>query len=111
MLDREQYTQMVDQIGRGNLMAISGGRVELLSNGIELPVGRGYRVIVQLDPSSDTYVVTREYHKRVRGVQSVYRHGQRREVYADQLGETAYVASCFSSYDKDEWVSEAASRA
>lgn len=94
----EQRQEMVAQIGTGNLLAISGGRVRPLPDGIELPVAAGYHVRVELDPS-DTYTVTRIYRRTGRD----FEHGTRAKVYADQVGEVAYRASCFRSYTDEEW--------
>jgi hypothetical protein len=82
------------QIGRMNVLAISGGRVNRHPDGVTLPVSNGYVVIVTLDPC-DTYTVTRGYRGRIMG--------QRSDVYCDQVGEVAYRASCFHSYGHDEF--------
>ena len=59
--------QMVEQIGRMNLMAISGFRVTRRETGVTLPVGAGYSVTVDLD-WDDTYVVRRVFKRRCPGV-------------------------------------------
>jgi hypothetical protein len=81
------------QIGRGNVLAISGGRVAHGTDGaLILPVRYGYDVAVILDQATDTYVVERRF-----------RRGNRRwvkarwtNVYAEDLGEVAYTASCYA---------------
>lgn len=95
----EQKQEIARQIGGMNLAAISGGRVLGIADGIELPVSNGYRVRVQLTPA-DTYVVTRVFKRS--GKEWV--KGQRTEVYAEEVSETAYYASCFRSYDETQWV-------
>ena len=86
------------QIGRMNVLAISGGRVENLSNshgdvvGVRLPVSHGYAVQVLLHPS-DTYVVQRTFTRS--GATTV--KGSTDNVYADEVGERAYEASNFRS--------------
>lgn len=80
------------QIGRGQIMAISGGRVLRTDQGVYLPVGRGYWVAVQL-AADDTYVVTRVLYRQKTGKVKQ----QWRNVYAEQLGEVAYAASLFDN--------------
>lgn len=96
-IDDEQRREMLRQIGRSNIMAISGGRVLPLKNGVELPVGNGYRVRVRLLPN-DTYRVERIF---VRG-SKVFDKGYRDNVYCDEVGEMAYYASCFRN-DSGTW--------
>lgn len=96
--DTTDYTianTIIDQIGRMNLLAISGFRVERHPDGVTLPVSNGYKVIVTLDAASDTYTVTRAFNKRIMG--------QRPFVYCDEVGEVAYRASCFHSFGHDEF--------
>jgi len=90
--------ELVRQIGRGNLMAISGGRVMRRETGITLPVDCGYSVTVDL-AAGDTYVVRRIFR---RGRKEWIR-GERTSVYCDEVGEAAYYASCFRSYDGNQW--------
>jgi hypothetical protein len=87
------------QIGTGNVLAISGGRWQVIENGVRLPCGAGYRVDVVLDRGLDLYEVSRVFRKA--GVE--YPHGIRRHIDFTQVGETAYRASCFRSYDAQEW--------
>ena len=79
---------LVDQIGRGNVMAISGGRVIVAPEGVLLPVANGYWVTVHLT-SADTYVVRRAYH---RAGKTTWKQ-EWEDVYADQVGAIAYEAS------------------
>lgn len=83
-------TELLGQIGRMNVAAISGGRVLRRETGVTLPVGRGYSVTVDLD-ASDTYTVRRIYKRGAK----VWVKGERTDVYCDEVGEIAYVASCF----------------
>lgn len=78
--------ELVRQIGTGNLMAISGGVVVTRSTGITLPVSDGYEVTVDL-AFGDTYTVRRTLYGTVLGEEA--------EVYCDQVGDSAYRASCF----------------
>lgn len=85
--------QTLAQIGRGNVFAISGGRVGLLRNkgkvvGIQLPVSSGYKVRVFLD-ADDTYIVQRVWREKVKGLVE--------GVYCDQVGEVAYQAGMYQS--------------
>lgn len=89
--------ELVRQIGRMNVLAISGGRVVALRDGVDLPVGAGYKVEVRL-AADDTYVVRRVFTRAgkrfVKGTQT--------NVYFDEVGEVAYRASSFRSYDFGE---------
>jgi hypothetical protein len=95
---------MVAQIGGRSVYAISGGRVEADTVGddpaIRLPVAHGYSVRVIYNQGSDTYTVQRLYTRL--GKTTV--KGEVADVYCDQLGEIAYRASCYASYDADQWV-------
>lgn len=93
----------VRQIGRMNVLAISGGRVEVQQRQdqegptysvLVLPVGSGYRVRV-LYAADDTYTVQRVFERAGK----VTVKGEQTDVYCDQLGEVAYQASCFRSND------------
>ena len=91
--------QIVQQVGMNNIWAISGGRIEHRPTGITLLVGSGYRVTIDLD-WDDTYVVRRVY---VRAGKTTIK-GERKNVYADQVGEVAYKASCFhNDYTPEQW--------
>ena len=87
---------MIDQIGRMNIFAISGGRVGVTKNNqgetveVELKVGKGYRVSISLG-WDDTWTVSRQFVRK--GI--VSDKGTLTGVFADQVGEIAYKASCF----------------
>lgn len=97
-IDNTARQTIVRQIGTMNVLAISGGRVSALPDGIELPVGAGYRVRVRLTPADD-YTVERVF---VRSGQ-VFSKGTENNVYCDEVGEFAYRASCFRNDDADYW--------
>lgn len=82
------------QIGRMNVLAISGGRVQHRETGVTLPVGSGYSVTVDL-AANDTYTVRRVFKRGAK----VWVKGEQTEVYCDEVGEIAYQASSFRSYD------------
>lgn len=83
------------QIGRMNVFAISGGRVVRVDEStVRLPVGAGYSVEIFLD-ASDTYTVRRVFTRA--GQRWV--KGEQENVYCDEVGEVAYQASSFRSYD------------
>jgi hypothetical protein len=88
--------QTIAQIGKMNILGISGGRVNALRNshgeavGVQLPVGHGYGVNVLLHPN-DTYTVQRTYTRS--GTTTI--KGQEEGVYADQVGDTAYRAGMY----------------
>ena len=97
-IDDDQRNEIAAQIGRSNVLAISGGRCKRLPDGIELPVGYGYSVRVRLTPVDD-YTVERMF---VRGNRE-FSKGIETMVYADEVGETAYRASCFRNDDAEYW--------
>jgi hypothetical protein len=81
---------LLAQIGLGNVLAASGGRVLFRPTGVTLPVGNGYRVVVDLT-AGDTYTVSRVF---VRGAK-VWVKRTWTDVYADGVGEVVYRASCY----------------
>lgn len=85
--------ELLRQVGRMNVLAISGGRVEHRESGVTLPVGAGYSVTVDLD-WDDTYVVRRVFKRG----EKVWVKGEQRSVYFDEVGEVAYQASNFRSH-------------
>lgn len=83
---------MLAQIGRSNVLAVSGGRVRYLAPGrIELPVRYGYSVIAEYDPARDLYDVHRVF---TRGLVRTFK-GSAFGVFADQVDDAAYRASCY----------------
>lgn len=81
---------LTSQIGRNNILAISGGRVEIRTGSVILPVRYGYAVEITL-AANDTYTVARTFTRS--GVTTV--KAVREGVYCDEVGEVAYRASCF----------------
>ena len=78
------------QIGVGNILAISGGRITRHRTGIILPVSHGYRVAVDL-AANDTYTVRRVFVRSGKvTVKQAWTY-----VHADEVGAVAYEASCF----------------
>jgi hypothetical protein len=92
--------ELINQIGHMNILAISGGRVIVVKNNdgetieVELKCGAGYRVSIALG-WDDTYTVTRQYVRKG----TVFNKGTVEGVYCDNIGEFAYKASCFRSYE------------
>lgn len=88
--------ELINQIGHMNIFAISGGRVGITKNNqgetveVELKVGKGYRVSITLG-WDDTWTVSRQFVRK--GI--VSDKGTLTGVFADQVGEIAYKASCF----------------
>jgi hypothetical protein len=91
---------LINQIGKMNVYAISGGRVYVSKNqdgetvGIDLPCGAGYRVSIELG-WNDEWVVTRQFVRK--GI--VFNKGTVEGVLCENIGEVAYRAACFRSYD------------
>lgn len=95
-MDAYQREELISQIGRMNILAISGGRIVALDDGIELPVGSGYKVRVRYT-WGDEYEVQRVF---VRGGKEFPKGS--REAWAGNVGQLAYYASCFRN-DDGEW--------
>jgi len=90
----EMASTLLAQIGRMNVFAISGGRTQLVDGTMILPVGSGYSVEIDL-AANDTYTVRRVFK---RGIKQWVK-GELTGVYCDEIGERAYEASCFRSYE------------
>lgn len=97
-LSNEERQTILRQIGRMNVLAISGGRVTALPDGVELPVGYGYSVRVRYNRGGDDYTVQRVFKRA--GVE--FDKGSREGVYCDEVGNFAYYASCFRN-DSGVW--------
>ncbi len=94
-MDTTILDTMTEQIGRMNVLAISGGRrVAVSETVLELPVNHGYTVRVTYNPVPDLYTVERLLRRG--GKETV--KGTLTEVYCDELSEAAYGASCYNSY-------------
>ena len=84
--------ELVGQVGHMNVLSISGGRVTIRETGVTLPVAHGYTVTIDLAPD-DTYTVRRMFKRGAK----VWIKGEATGVYCDQVGESAYRASCFQN--------------
>lgn len=91
----EQARELLGQIGRMNILAISGGRTRLIDGVLVLPVSNGYTVEVEYVRGRDSYTVRRVFTRA--GKRFV--KGEVEDVYCDMVGEIAYEASSFRSYD------------
>jgi hypothetical protein len=91
----EQANTLLDQIGRMNLVCISGGRKSVVDGVVVLPVGSGYRVEVEYNEGADDYTVRRVFKRGTK----TWVKGELTGVYCDEVGERAYEASSFRSYD------------
>jgi len=100
MITDEMRNTIRKQIGLGNILCISGGRVHPTPTGIELPVSNCYHVRVDYDEGWDDYTVTRVLK---RGGKEFIK-GRVEHVYCDQVGQMAYRAGMFLSWDEVEWV-------
>jgi hypothetical protein len=90
--------QLLRQIG-GNLLAVSGGRwIPYGFSSIRFPCGAGFEVLVTLE-ADDTYTVRRLFKRGA----DWFLHGELTNVYCDDISERVYFASCFRSYNADEW--------
>lgn len=92
-MDDDGFRTLLRQIGKANWMAISGLRVEFRETGVTLPVGKGWAVAIDLAPG-DTYTVRRVYKRGVTRAK-----GERTGVYAEQVSDVAYKASCFENVE------------
>lgn len=68
-------------------------------NGVRLPVSNGYSVLVEYDEGWDDYTVTRLF---VRAGKEFIK-GKREHVYCSEVGEVAYRAGMFRSWDEKKW--------
>jgi hypothetical protein len=84
--------ELVAQIGKMNVWAISGGRVIVASEGILMPVAQGHWVTVHL-MADDTYPVRHAYH---RAGKTTWKQ-EWEDVYADMVGDVAYEASLWQN--------------
>jgi hypothetical protein len=94
-MNSEQATTLLAQIGRMTICAISGGRKYLNDGTLVLPVGCGYTVEIDYMEGSDDYTVRRVF---TRGIKRWVK-GELTNVYCDEIGEMAYQASSFRSYE------------
>ena len=85
-------TTTLQHIGRMNVLAISGGRVQVIDETtISLPVHYGYSVEIKLNEAQDLYEVRRIFRRNTKR----WVKGEQLSVYCDQVGEVAYQASCY----------------
>lgn len=84
------HRQALFHIGGMNRAAISGGRNHGTQNAVIMPVSNGYHVVVSL-AANDTYTVRRVFARAGKATVKA----EWSDVYADQVGEVAYQASCF----------------
>ena len=102
---------LLNQIGKMNVFAISGGRVGVFKPEgetveVELPVSSGYLVRITL-AWDDTYTVERVLRRRPKGQTAKESKvlGRVTGVFCDQVGEVAYYASCYKNVPFGEEVS------
>lgn len=102
--------ELLKQIGKMNVFAISGGRVGVYKPEgecveVELPVSSGYWVRITL-AWDDTYTVERVLKRRPKGqtAKEIKVLGRMTGVYCDQVGEIAYLASCYKNVEFGEKV-------
>ena len=91
--------QLLGQIEWSTILAVSGGRWARAGiSSVVFPAGAGFEVLVTLE-ADDTYTVRRLFRRGGK----VFLHGELQNVYCDEVSERIYFASCFRSYDADEW--------
>lgn len=97
----EGAAEIMQQIGKMNILAVSGGRVGLLEDaegdkvGIFLPVTHDRRVEVILTVM-DTYRVIRSRHiLKGENAGTEVIEAESEDVYCDEVGEAVYQASCW----------------
>jgi hypothetical protein len=85
--------ELLQQLGRNNLLAISGGRVIRRETGVTLPISNGYSLTIDL-AWNDTYTVRRIFTRSGKATIKAQLEG----VYCEDLGDVAYYGSCFRSH-------------
>jgi len=85
--------ELLQQLGRNNLLAISGGRVISRESGVTLPISNGYSLTIDL-AWNDTYTVRRIFTRSGKATIKAQLEG----VYCEDLGDVAYYGSCFRSH-------------
>jgi hypothetical protein len=85
--------ELLQQLGRNNLLAISGGRVISRESGVTLPISNGYSLTIDL-AWNDTYTVRRIFTRSGKAPIKAQLEG----VYCEDLGDVAYYGSCFRSH-------------
>jgi hypothetical protein len=94
----EVLNTMLRQIGAMNIMAISGGRKVVVDEStLRFPVSSGYHVEVEYKPALDLYSVRRVTIRKANGLPVRKIKGELTHLYADQVGEQAYQASCYKN--------------
>jgi hypothetical protein len=83
---------LISQIGRMNVLAISGGRVLTHNTGVILPVAYGHKVAIDLS-ANDSYTVRHTY---TRGAK-VWIKREWTDVHASEVGNIAYEASLYNN--------------
>ena len=106
--DRFDLRETMNQIGKGNIMAISGGRAERRGNELILPSTKDQQVVIGYSSVPDLYYVRAEQKINAgkdKGSNKIL--AQWDDVYADELGEIAYQASLkpatLNSENKEYW--------
>ena len=80
------------QMGKMNVLAISGGRVMASGSTVFFPVSSGYQVAGTLT-AADDYTVRRIF---IRGAKVTVK-AEISGVYAEQVGDAAYEMSCYEN--------------
>jgi hypothetical protein len=93
--------EIASQIGKMNVLAVSGGRLTALRDaegeevGLILPITSDRRVEVVLD-WSDTYTVRRvRYITKGKDAGNEVVEFEKSDIYCDEVGEMTYTASCW----------------
>ncbi len=96
--------ELLRQIGRMNIFAISGGRVIVwrtndgtATRTVTLPVSNGYYVEIYL-AWDDTWTVSRLFKRKGEYLNK----GTLSGIYPENIGEVAYKASCFRNVEFGE---------
>lgn len=83
---------IIEQLGFATLASISGGKWFMIDRfTVRLPIRYGYAVDVEYDRGADAYVVKRVFIRKNRTTIK----GSVRDVYFEELAETAYEASLY----------------
>jgi hypothetical protein len=100
------YDTLRRQIGLPVILSVNGGRmVRVNASTYRFPVSSRYAVEIELDESSDLYLVRRTYTRKEHGIEIRRVEGERAGVPADQLSSIFALAGQYKAFPDEGWAS------